>query len=304
MIKKALLATAAVLATSAPAYAQEITSSLNFTNNIQTSVVNSSNYASNLNVNGGVTVGGTINVDTAATAQSDDKQINDGNTVVISPATDATTGGALANGTSSNFANSGNVDADGNVGVNAASGYYNVQANIGTIGVATADGNGTDTATGAHTGSMAKSNTTAAQSTTNTFYGSTAATETTAAGTYADSNLARTGTVSGSGNIGSNSAAGAFNSQQNIMTLAVATDAALADASAGVVQYTNANYANPQATTNSAVIGGVTGAGNIAVNNAAGVGNLQHNSLTVSASGAFGGGAGTGGLAGNGGFGG
>jgi len=69
MIKKALLATAAVLATSAPAYAQEITSSLNFTNNIQTSVVNSSNYASNLNVNGGVTVGGTINVDTAATAE-------------------------------------------------------------------------------------------------------------------------------------------------------------------------------------------------------------------------------------------
>ena len=304
MVRQALFATAAALALATPAYAQSITGSLNYDDNIQSSVINNSAYNSNIALDGGATVVGTIRVDSSATASSDDNQVNKDNNVEFSPAKDPLTGLPLPNGTVQNGSAAGAVAGDGNVAVNAAAGVDNIQSNIGTIGVSTSTGGTAPANAGSGLGSWAHANTTAAQSTTYTNYGPKIDPETGIAATFTDSNTATVGAVGGAGNIGVNSAAGAFNSQQNIMTLAVATDAALADASAGVVQYSSANYANLQSSINSASLGGVTGAGNIAVNAAAGVGNLQHNSLTVSASGAFGGGAGTGGLAGNGGFGG
>jgi hypothetical protein len=89
--------------------------------------------------------------------------------------------------------------------------------------------------------------------------------------------------------------------QQNLLTLAVASDSSLAEASAGVVQAAFFNGVEAQDTINTAVAGPVSGAGNIGVNIAAGVGNMQSNSLTAAVSGAFGGGNGTGGNGGNGG---
>jgi len=84
------------------------------------------------------------------------------------------------------------------------------------------------------------------------------------------------------------------------MTLAVASDAALAEATSGVVQYSTGNLATISDRENFASSGPVTGAVNIGVNVASGVGNMQSNTLTVAASGAFGangtGGAGAGGL--------
>ena len=296
MTKTLLLAGAATAFFAVPAAAQSIGSNVNFNNNISTSLVNNSTYNSNTSVNGNVTVNGNIEVDSSAVATSDSKQINDGNTVVLSEGDDSN-GNTAANASSNNYSGAGSVNADGNVGVNSAAGFYNQQSNIGTIGVASTDSPNADD------GGWAKANTTTMQSTTNTAY----AREESGSGANAtssssvDGNYATVGNVGGSGNIGVNSASGAFNSQQNIMTLAVASDSSLADASAGVVQYTNANYALVQNSTNSTQIGSVTGAGNISVNAAVGIGNQQHNSLTVAASGAFGGGAGTGGT-GNGGL--
>jgi hypothetical protein len=48
-----------------------------------------------------------------------------------------------------------------------------------------------------------------------------------------------------------------------------------------VIQSVRNNSATAMNSTNTAGGGGVNGAGNIAVNIAAGVGNLQHNSLTI-----------------------
>jgi hypothetical protein len=94
------------------------------------------------------------------------------------------------------------------------------------------------------------------------------------------------GTVGGSGNIGVNAAAGAFNQQANLMTIAVATNSALAEANAGLLQ--SAMNSDVKASTGNNVVGGLTidagSTGNIGVNLAAGVGNQQVNSLTIASS--------------------
>jgi hypothetical protein len=281
MMTKILLASAATLIVATPAMAQVApptgTTTVNYANNIGTTISNSDTFATNTALTGNVTLTGNIAVDSAANSQSDDKQVNDGNTVVFSSSRNSD-GTLRANSNSTNT--TGTVDvagASGNVGVNSATGDYNIQSNVGTISASTGAATGT-------AGSWSKANTTALQSTTGTVYGGGMNVDGSLS-TFADSNSAAVGNVDGAGNIGVNAAAGAFNSQQNIMTLASATDASLADASAGVLQATGGNLAQVEQSSNVTDAGTISGAGNIGVNIAAGVGNLQHNSLTVAASG-------------------
>lgn len=283
MMKTILLAGAAIAAISAaPAAAQDVDASLTFTNNIDTSIVTDLSFESDVTMTGDIDVDGEIDVDAAAVAVSDTKQVLDGQVVIYDEAEGEGegVGDTDDDSTSGNFSAGGDVDSDGNVGANTAAGYYNQQSNIATIAVAT----GGEDDSGTEAGGMAQANTTAAQSLTGTFVGNDGDED-----SMSQSNGATSGTVEGSGNIGSNSAAGAFNQQSNIMTLAIASDSSLAEASAGVVQWSAGNGVVVQDGTNFADGGSIGGAGNISVNTAAGVGNQQHNSLTVAASGAFGG---------------
>lgn len=295
MIKTLLFASAATLAVASPALAQDgtgtIDASLTFNNNIDTSIVTDVTYTKNVGLFGNVNISGDIEVDSSAVAVSDHKQIIDGNMVIFDEAVVDEDDDGLDDddeSVASNRAGAVDVDADGNVGVNSAAGQYNAQANVATIAVASGgDGPGNGNGNDDDDGGWAEANTTGAQSLTNTYYGP----EFDDAGDdpYTDENVAVVGDVGGDGNIGVNSAAGAFNSQANIMTMAVADDSSLAEATAGVVQFSAANMVIVNDTSNRTNIGTVSGAGNIAVNAAAGVGNMQHNSLTVAASGAFGG---------------
>ena len=102
---------------------------------------------------------------------------------------------------------------------------------------------------------------------------------------FRDRNTVMGATVTGSGNIGANAAAGSLNQQANLMTLAVANDATLAEANAGLIQATTSSFVEQQDSINS--VSGLTiagASGNIGVNMAAGVGNQQLNSLTIAAS--------------------
>ena len=93
------------------------------------------------------------------------------------------------------------------------------------------------------------------------------------------------GTVTGSGNIGVNAAAGSLNQQANLMTLAVANDTTLAEANSGLIQASTLSFVEQQDSIN--LVSGLTlngASGNIGVNFAAGAGNQQLNSLTIAAS--------------------
>jgi hypothetical protein len=85
------------------------------------------------------------------------------------------------------------------------------------------------------------------------------------------------------GNIGANVAAGVFNIQKNALVIASVTGGHLAEATTAVLQHSEKNRSVHENTTNEATLnGGLNAAsGNIGVNIAAGVGNLQHNSLTI-----------------------
>src|SRR5690348_11254212 len=134
MMTKILLASAATLIVATPAMAQVApptgTTTVNYANNIGTTISNSDTFATNTALTGNVTLTGNIAVDSAANSQSDDKQVNDGNTVVFSSSRNSD-GTLRANSNSTNT--TGTVDvagASGNVGVNSATGDYNIQSNV------------------------------------------------------------------------------------------------------------------------------------------------------------------------------
>ena len=85
------------------------------------------------------------------------------------------------------------------------------------------------------------------------------------------------------GNIGVNAAAGAFNIQKNALVIATVTGGNLAEATAGTLQDVEENSSVHEDTTNNVNIGGslIGASGNIGVNLASGVGNLQLNTLTI-----------------------
>ena len=99
-----------------------------------------------------------------------------------------------------------------------------------------------------------------------------------------DNSVAVSGALStADGNLGLNAAAGAFNIQKNALVIASVTGGHLAEATSGVLQHSEQNTSVVEDVTNNvAFSSSLTGAsGNIGVNIAAGVGNLQLNTLTI-----------------------
>jgi hypothetical protein len=274
-MKKAILLAGAAMLFATPAAAQSVDTSIEYENEISVSQRSDSATSIDINIDADLEFESDgVELDSAANAGSDVKQIIRDNDVRFDEA-DGTAS------TTNNNANSGAVAGTGNTGVNVAAGWYNSQANVGTIAVS-ADGSGGDGGDSGetNTGGAAVANTTGYQSVMDTsimandLSGSDADTAT-------SNNNAGTGAIGGSGNVSVNVAAGAFNAQANIMTLASATDSSLANSTAGVIQSIRDNHTTVMNGTNNATGGGVNGAGNIGVNIAAGVGNVQHNSLTV-----------------------
>ena len=102
---------------------------------------------------------------------------------------------------------------------------------------------------------------------------------------FRDRNTIMGASITGSGNIGVNAAAGSLNQQANLMTLAVANNTTLSEANAGLIQSSTLSYVEQQDSINTVAGLSIAGAsGNIGVNFAAGVGNQQLNSLTIAAS--------------------
>lgn len=313
---------------------------LDYRNNLNTSIVTDVRYFKDVRLIGTVLLEGRIRTDASAVAVSDVKQTLTGNQVTFREENELNgENGFVSDVFGGSFSENGNVGGDdgpgglpdpfvyprirvgffapiintvnpfdvngsGNIGVNAASGWYNQQANVATLAVATASGQDDNNDGIADAGGWAEASTTGLQRLDGTLYGRATGTleedeEGRGGGgnNFRERNTATLGTIGGTGNIGVNAAAGAFNQQANIMTLAVANDSALAEANAGVWQASALNRAEIQDSINVVDIGVVGGAGNIGVNIASGVGNQQHNSLTAAVSGAFGtaGGPGTGG---------
>ena len=189
----------------------------------------------------------------------------------------------------------------GNVGANFAAGYNNQQENIAALATSTFDPGALETGEVDTRGGWAEASTMALQALEDNYFGPNldfVLDEDDEHNDYRDRNPIAGGAVNGSGNIGVNAAAGAFNQQQNLLSVAVASEASLAEANSGVFQNAVWNDTTVVDTNNYVGTIAITGAGNIGVNAAAGVGNQQHNSLTIAASSAGGAGANGGGTGG------
>lgn len=268
---KAFLLTGAALLIATPAAAQVVQPRVLYNNVLSTTITNNNNTNTNVSVGGNVTINGNIEIDSQAGASVDGKQIITGNTVRFGNVDDDDADANANDGVAINTVNGFNVTTTGNAAVNIAAGQYNVQSNDMAISSSSSDSpNGDD-------GSWANANVLNWQSLTGTYYGNNTGTD-----SYADRNSANVGDVAGSGSAGVNAAAGAFNMQANKMAIATAFDTSLANATSGSVQQIFANTISLQDSVNTADIGTVGGAGNAHVNVAAGVGNLQSNSLSIS----------------------
>lgn len=244
-------------------------------------------YRKDVKLEGEVELKGEIRVDSSAVAINDPAQMLDD--LDVEAAGD-------------NRVREFNVGGTGNIGANLAAGTLNQQMNSAVIAVSEYLANGDETARrgGDHddhdgsSGGWAEATTTAVQSLNDLTYDPERDRDGHNGnhrfnGDYDDddgSNVANRvagGSVAGSGNIGVNAAAGAFNQQANLMTIAVATNSALAEANAGLLQ--SAMSSDIEASTGNNVVGGLTidagSTGNIGVNLAAGVGNQQINALTI-----------------------
>ncbi len=178
------------------------------------------------------------------------------------------------------------VEGSGNIGVNLAAGYFNDQMNAASIAVSS-------NANPEAAGGWAEASTTALQSQLNVAQFATPGEilneddpeQGGGFNNFRDRNSIMGATITGSGNIGVNAAAGSLNQQANLMTLAVANDTTLAEANAGLMQVTSFSFVEQQDSINTVSGLSIAGAsGNIGVNFAAGVGNQQLNSLTIAAS--------------------
>lgn len=317
---------ASAIAVACPAYAQDsggdgessLELDLRFANNIDTSVTTDVTYFKDVSLEGSVDLSGSVNVDSSAVAVNDVKQLQTGVEVtyreenelngengwvdaVYGPGVsesgqdpnDNRTDGVVQDRIRVGFfapiintVDTFDVDGSGNIGVNLAAGYFNMQLNSAAL--ATSDNSDDDA-----DGGWAEASTTSLQSLLGV---SQYATEGDilneddpesggGSNNFRDRNSVLGGNISGSGNIGVNAAAGSLNQQANLMTLAVANNSTLAEANAGLVQASTLNFVEQQDSQN--VVSGlaITGAsGNVGVNFAAGVGNQQLNSLTIAAS--------------------
>lgn len=296
----------------------DVRGDINYENNIDTSVVTDVAYYKRVGLIGGALVVGVVHVDSSAVAVTDAKQISGLNATTYREENELNGENGYVSGIfGPGWSESGNdpndnlingslegairvgyfapiintveafdVSGAGNIGVNLAAGYYNMQMNAATL--ASSSVQNPDAL-----GGWSEASTTSLQL--------LIGTEQYAADSdilpeddegsggggnnFRDRNTIVGGTVGGDGNIGVNAAAGSFNQQANLMTLAVATDSALAEANSGLIQASVFNSVEQQDSINS--VGGITiadVAGNIGVNMTAGVGNQQLNSLTIATS--------------------
>lgn len=343
MRKTFLLSGAAIaaLALASPAFAQDdprdgdstAEADIYYSNDVRHRNVVDVEYTKDLDLVGDIAVEGTISVDSSAVAVIDNKQIMLGNTLRFreETSTDGASGNVdpaifgaadvLPPGTGDpadegdstidigffapiiNTVEGFGVRGSGNVGVNIAAGYHNMQENVAALAQSNFDGSDSDTEDSA---GWAEATLTSLQASGLNSFGPDETLEDdpntpddeSAGQDYRNRDTVGAADVAGNGNIGVNAAAGAFNLQKNAMALAVATDSALAEANAAVIQTSDFNTTTVMDAVNlveGAVIGGDGSTGNIGVNLAAGVGNIQMNSLVAAASlAAAGGGTGTG----------
>lgn len=321
-MKRVLLAAVAVSAMMAatPAFANRdrgpsLDVDVDYNNEIDTRIKTDVEYHKDVNLEGTVQLYGQVGVDSSAVAVNDVKQISGLNLVLYREENELNAengyvdpvygpgysepgynGPGQSNGVAEGRIRAGffapiintvagfNVTGEGNIGVNLAAGYFNMQANSAVL--ASSD-------TGADSAGWAEASTTSLQVLGAVGQGGTPGVsqdeDQTANGgggnNFRDRNTLVGGTVGGAGNIGVNAAAGSLNQQANLLTLAVATNSVLAEANAGLVQLAVFNGIEQQDSINS--VGSLTladASGNIGVNMAAGVGNQQLNSLTIAAS--------------------
>ncbi|MCL6251216.1 hypothetical protein M3P36_09210 [Altererythrobacter sp. KTW20L] len=323
-MKKLLLSTAAASALlTNPAFAQgngpvDVDVDLEYNNTIDTSIETDVTYWKQVGLFGGAFLRGVIDVDSSAVAITDAKQLQQGVSVtyreenelngengyvdaVFGPGwseagndpnddlIDGTLEGQIRVGYFApivNTVDTFDLDSSGNTGINLAAGYFNMQMNSAALATSS---NADDEALGGW-----------AEASTTSFQSLLGVSQLGAPGdvldqdepgqgggsnNFRDRNSVLGGTVSGSGNIGVNAAAGSLNQQSNLMTLAVANDSTLAEANAGLIQASTLSFVEQQDSQNlvtGLVIDGASG--NVGVNFAAGTGNQQLNSLTIASS--------------------
>lgn len=318
-------AAASAFLAAAPAMAQDdgpdgessLEVDLRYANNIDTSITTDATYFKLVGLIGGAFVTGEVDVDSSAVAITDAKQLLQGVEVTYreenelngengyvdaiygpgwseagnDPNDDLTDGvleGQIRVGFFApiiNTVDTFNIDSSGNTGVNLAAGYFNMQMNSAAL--ATSSDTDEEAA-----GGWAEASTTSLQSLlgvaqygAETFLDEDDPEQGGGANNFRDRNSIMGGTITGAGNIGVNAAAGSLNQQANLMTLAVASNASLAEANAGLIQASTLSFVEQQDSQNMVTGLDLTGAsGNIGVNFAAGVGNQQLNSLTIAAS--------------------
>jgi hypothetical protein len=252
-----------------------------------------------LNIDGSIQITGEVDADALSHASLDDKQIVDGNSVQFEDYQNANQneqfgpcaepgvgqaagdpryteeGAAGGPAVYSNTVTAGAgtlANASGNIGLNMAAGDYNLQENAAVISSAESlNGSGA-----AEAGSFSLQNLYD-----NGFNDVSYELE----NTNIDNTVSiGDGLADGAdGNIGVNAAAGAFNIQKNALVIATVTGGNLAEATAGTLQDLEENNSVHEDTTNNVGIGAslVGASGNIGVNLASGVGNMQLNTLTI-----------------------
>lgn len=322
MRKHLLLATSIpAMLVAVPALAQESGLSgnldLSFRNNIDTSVVTDVTYTKDVAIDGTVTLNGTIDVDSSAVAVNDVKQLQgaagvsyreenelNGENGYVSPVYGPGFSEPGYNGPNSgnngvaepqiragffapiiNTVNGLTVNGTGNIGVNLAAGYYNMQLNSAALSVS-------DDETSGASGGWSEASTTSLQALVYTQHAATPGEilneddpeEGGGSNNFRDRNTVSGIALGGSGNLGVNVATGAFNQQGNLLTMAVANNSTLAEANTGLVQLAALNTSEQQDSQNVLNLATVGGSGNIGLNIAAGVGNQQLNALTIATS--------------------
>lgn len=267
---------------------------------------------------GGVDLEGVINADSSAQAYVDTKQILTGNDVEfreeirregrsggVNPSVWGLQVGTAAPGAPIEvgyFAPMVNtvapfsISASGNVGLNIAAGWFNAQQNDAALATSGFSGDDDDS------GGWSEASLLSLQLLSGNNYGSLylpsdddRLDDDFDFDDFRERNTVTVTSIAGDGNIGVNAAAGAFNIQQNALVMAVSDNSVLAKATAGVIQTADGNIVRPMDSVNIVTAGTISGSGNIGVNLASGVGNMQHNSLTMASSSAGTGGGGGGG---------
>jgi hypothetical protein len=311
MLKKKLLIGAAFTALTMLEAQQASASSTNmdlgsdWDNDIDVSLEWNVDVDKYLDINGDIFITGNIDADALAQATINDTQVIDGNSVTFEdyqnafapsdtffePDVGASSATEAIYNNRVDAANSTLSSAAGNIGLNMAAGDYNMQENVAVLatanpvlGISTGAPGNLTVSGGAEAGNFSLQNLY-----NNVF--NTSDNASAAAGTFEVENTNIDNTVSigsgslngADGNIGVNGAAGAFNIQKNAMAIAVVNGGNLAEANSGVTQDIESNASVHEDTVNTVTIGStlVGASGNIGVNLAAGVGNLQLNSLTI-----------------------